>query len=195
MALDIASVQVRDSLVHYRDAQRDLDLTLSGLSLDGSNVSPDAAFPLQMAFELESQAPALTSDVNFQSRVRLGLGDGRYELNKVTLETSTQCRRSPSRRRASTCRSAICWPRPTAALPDHDARLNTRLHHPAVDGKPLGLSLGFDGEADLDAQTAQLRDIALSGDDDLDLTGTLSLPTCSVRRVCRPAQIVAPVAA
>ena len=175
VALDIASVQVRDSLVHYRDAQRDLDLTLSGLSLDGSNVSPDAAFPLQMAFELESQAPALTSDVNFKSRVRLGLSDGRYELNKVNLETSTQWPALSEQAQGLNLQIGhLLAETQRQHYRIDDARLNTRLHHPAVDGKPLGLSLGFDGEADLDAQTAQLRDIALSGDDDLDLTGTLS---------------------
>ncbi|WP_432414645.1 AsmA family protein [Chromohalobacter israelensis] len=175
VALDIASVQVRDSLVHYRDAQRDLDLTLSGLSLDGSNVSPDAAFPLQMAFELESQAPALTSDVNFKSRVRLGLSDGRYELNKVTLETSTQWPALSEQAQGLNLQIGhLLAETQRQHYRIDDAQLNTRLHHPAVDGKPLGLSLGFDGEADLDAQTAQLRDIALSGDDDLDLTGTLS---------------------
>ncbi|MCT8466976.1 AsmA family protein [Chromohalobacter canadensis] len=175
VALDIASVQVRDSRVHYQDAQRDLDLTLSNLSLDGSNVNPDAAFPLQMAFDLDSKAPELTSEVKFKSRVRLGLRDGRYELSNVTLETSTQWPALSEQAQGVNLQVGHLLAETQA---QHyrldDAKLDTRLHHPAVKSKPLGLSLGFDGEADLDAQTAQLRDIALSGDDNLDLTGTLS---------------------
>ncbi|SOC56399.1 AsmA protein [Chromohalobacter canadensis] len=175
VALDIASVQVRDSRVHYQDAQRDLDLTLSNLSLDGSNVNPDAAFPLQMAFDLDSKAPELTSEVKFKSRVSLGLRDGRYELSNVTLETSTQWPALSEQAQGVNLQVGHLLAETQA---QHyrldDAKLDTRLHHPAVKSKPLGLSLGFDGEADLDAQTAQLRDIALSGDDNLDLTGTLS---------------------
>ncbi|MCK0713360.1 AsmA family protein [Chromohalobacter sarecensis] len=175
VALDIASVQVRDSRVHYQDAQRDLDLTLSNLSMEGSNVNPDAAFPLQMAFDLDSQAPALTSQVKLKSRVLLGLRDGRYELSNMTLETSTQWPALSDQAQGINLQVGHLL---AETQEQHyrldDAQLDTRLHHPAVKSKPLGLSLGFDGEADLDAQTAQLRDIALSGDDDLDLTGTLS---------------------
>lgn len=175
VALDIASIRVTDSRVSYRDAKQHLALALNGLDLEASNVSPDAAFPLRMAFVLESQVPELTSDVNLKSRVRLGLSDGRYELSKVTLETSTQWPALSEQRQGANLQVGHLL----AEIPQQHYRLDgvkldARLHHPSVEGKPLGLSLGFDGEADLAAQTAQLRDIALSGDAGLDLTGTLS---------------------
>jgi len=175
VALEIASIKVRDSHVSYRDAKRNLDLTLKNLSLDASNVSPDAAFPLQMGFELVSQTPALTSDVHLKSQVRLGLSDGRYELNKMTLETSTQWPALSEQAQGINLQVGHLLAETQQQHYRFDGvKLDTRLHHPAVEGKPLGLSLGFDGEANLDTQTAQLRNIALSGDDGLNLTGTLS---------------------
>ncbi len=56
-----------------------------------------------------------------------------------------------------------------------DGQLNTSLLHPRLGDKRLALETTFQLDADLPAQTAQLRELHLTGPDGLDLNGNLNL--------------------
>lgn len=175
VALDIASVQVRDSEVHYADRRSGLDVTVGELSVTGSDVNPVNAFPLEASFVVDSAAPALASRVNLQSEVRLGLNDGRYELEALTLDTQTQLSGVPERDQTL----ALEAERMVAELESghyrlEGATLEGSLAHPSLGESPLPLTLSFAGEADTGQQTAQLRDLQLTSEKGLKLTGTLS---------------------
>ena len=175
VALDIASVQVRASEVHYADLRSGLDVTVDELSITGTNVNPVNAFPLEASFMVDSAAPNLTSEVNLQSQVRLGLNDDRYVLEGLTLETQTHLAEFKDREQSISLEAE----RAVAELGSghyllEGAQLDASLDHPALGENPLPLSLTLAAEANREAQTAQIRDLLLSSDDGLKLTGKLS---------------------
>ncbi|SDM09346.1 AsmA protein [Modicisalibacter muralis] len=175
VALDIASVQVRDSEVHYADLRSGLDVSVKELSLTGTNVNPANAFPLEASFVIDSAAPSLTSDVSLQSQVRLSLNDNRYVLEGLTLETQTHLAGLEDREQTISLEAE----RAVAELGSghyllEGAQLNASLDHPALGESPLPLGLTLAAEADLEAQTARVSDLRLSGDNGLELTGKLS---------------------
>lgn len=175
VALDIASVQVRDSEVHYIDRQSGLDITVEEFSLSGANVNPSNAFPVEASFVVDSAAPGLTSEVSLQSDVRLGIDDERYMLEGLTLETRTHLAAFEEREQVV----ALTAERAVAELGSghyllEGVQLEASLEHPALGEEALALNLSFAAEADLEAQTAQLRDLLLSGADDLKLTANLT---------------------
>nr|WP_297460945.1 AsmA family protein [uncultured Halomonas sp.] len=175
VAVDIASVQVRESEVHYADLGSGLDVTVDDLSITGTNVNPANSFPLEASFVIDSAAPSLTSEVNLQSQVRLGLNDGRYVLEGLTLETQTQLADFEDREQAVSLEAE----RVVAELDSghyllEGAQLDASLNHPALGEDPLPLDLTLAAEANLEAQTAQIRDLLLTSDDDLKLTGNLA---------------------
>jgi len=54
-------------------------------------------------------------------------------------------------------------------------QLETTLRHPRLGEEALALALDFALDADLAAQSAQLRDLALSGPDELSISGSLNI--------------------
>lgn len=189
VALNVASVNVRGSKVHYRDWQRGLHLRFSELEASGSNVNPQRAFPLRAGFRLASYAssdadrwesdnidPEWVSDVRGESRVRLGLNDGRYELENVSLETSTTLAALGERKQQASLKlRQLIANTQTQRLEIDGGRLDIGLVHPIAGDKALALSLGFIADLDLEEQRLHLRSLELSGPDNLDLSGSVTL--------------------
>ncbi|WP_043528456.1 AsmA family protein [Litchfieldella xinjiangensis] len=186
VALNIASVQVRDSKVFYSDRQNNHELRFSALNISGTNVNPNRPFPLRTSFSLasfpdaswrqdESASPELTSNVSFESRVRLGLADGRYVLENVVLDTQTSLNEWESRKQQANLKAV----RVIAELREdryqiEGGALDASFSHPAMGERALPLSLSFVAEADLNAETLQLRNLQLTGEDNLKLNGELA---------------------
>lgn len=187
VALNVANVQVRDSQVRYRDWQDDLQLRLSGLDISGSNVNPQRAFPIRASFHLASYSdvtwqeddeaePQLTSDVRVESRVRLGLRDGRYELENLSLDTGTVLTELGEHKQQANLRlRQLVANTDTRRFEFDGGRLETSLVHPVVGERALSLALSFIADADLDEQRLHLRSLELTGPDDLNLSGSLTV--------------------
>ncbi|SDM39442.1 AsmA protein [Franzmannia pantelleriensis] len=187
VALNVASVTLRDSEVRYRDWQRDLQLRVTGLDITGSNVNPQRAFPLKSSFRLSAYPdaawqesddvePEWVSSVRGESRVRLGLRDGRYELENLNLETSTTLAALEDRKQQANLQlRQLVASTETRRLEIDGGRLDTSLVHPAAGDRALALSLGFIADLDIDEQRLHLRSLELSGPDDLDLSGSVTL--------------------
>lgn len=176
VALDIANVEVKNSAVHYADRRSDLDVTVRDLSLTSSDVNPVNAFPLKASFTVDSAAPALESRVSLQSKVRLGLNDGRYVLTGLSLDTQTRLAALPKRQQTLSfdAKQLIAEVR-DGRYRLEDGQLEGEFEHPALGEAPLPLTLAFSAEADTHDETAQLHDIKLTGDEGLNLTGNLTV--------------------
>lgn len=185
VALNIASVQMRNGEILYSDRQDGHELRIDSLGVAGSNVNPHRAFPLKASFNLasyedpgwrteEEPEPELTSSVSFESRVRLGLADGRYLFEDVALDTRTRLMMLEGNEQQANLRAKQV----TAHLAEdryqlQEGKLDTSLTHPALGERAMPLSLAFQADADLDAETLQLRDLQLTGEDNLKLSGEL----------------------
>ncbi|MBD3898471.1 AsmA family protein [Halomonas sp. ML-15] len=187
VALNIAGVTLRGGEVRYRDWQSDLQLRFTGLDISGSNVNPQRAFPLKTSFRLSAYPdaawqengeaePEWVSGVRGESRVRLGLRDGRYELENLSLETSTTLAALGDRKQQATLQlRQLVANSDTRRLEIDGGRIDTSLVHPAAGDRALALSLGFIADLDLNEQRLHLRSLELSGPDDLDLSGSVTV--------------------
>lgn len=180
VALDIASIEVRNSRVHYADRRSGLDLTVHDFSLTGSDVNPVNAFPLQTRFVVDSAAPDLSSQVDFKSKVRLGLNDGRYVLEGPSLETRTSLAAFKDREQTLDVEAKQLTADTRGGHYRLDgAQVDAELAHPSLGDKPLSLASSFGAEANTQEQTARLSDLSLTGDDGLKLTGALTFTQLS----------------
>lgn len=176
VALDIARVQVENSRIRYADPRSDLDVTVRNLSLTGTNVSPSSAFPLKGSFMLDSLTPKLSSRVDLKSRVRLGLDEGRYTFENLQLETKTQLAKFQEREQALALEaSRIVAELETGHYQLDEGEITASLGHPSLGEKPLHVSLTFATEVDTGQETAQIRDLLLTSDKNLKLSGMLSV--------------------
>ena len=185
VALNIASVQVRRGEVHFRDALADRELRLEKLEISGSNVNPGSAFPLTSSFRLRlhegldwrdtPSEPRLLSDVSLDTRVDLGLAEGRHVLEGLTLKTVNQLAGLENEQKLNLQGERLVVNLGEGSLQLDAGTLDASFNHPRLGEKTLPLTLAFSLDADLDEQSARLRDMALTGPDALKLNGNLNL--------------------
>ncbi|MBF8222905.1 AsmA family protein [Halomonas sp. 328] len=183
VALNIASVQLRDGRVRFEDHQQGLHLYAEALQITGTQVNPSRAFPLRSGFTLrtypqdhdDETPPLYTSEVGFDGRVRLGLADGRYRLEDASLTTRTELAELAGHRQRLDLRLAELVAEPAQGRYSAEGgQLELGLSHPELGASPLSLSLGFVADADLGTQEIMLRDLQLEGPDGLRLNGNLT---------------------
>lgn len=190
VALNIASVQVRRGEVHFRDALADRELRLEELEISGSNVNPDKAFPLTSSFRLRlhegldgrdtPSEPRLLSDISFDTRVDLGLAEGRHVLEGLNLKTVNRLAGLENEQKLNLQGERLVVNVDEGSLQLDAGTLDASLKHPRLGEKVVPLSLAFSLDADLDEQSARLRDMALTGPDGLELSGNLNLSDLAV---------------
>lgn len=86
LAMDIASIQVRDGQVHFEDHEHHRDITLSSLALQASNVTSGGSFPLELSFALEGTRPEMSGNVSLKSQANLNLNSALYTLDNLALK-------------------------------------------------------------------------------------------------------------
>ncbi|WP_016856605.1 AsmA family protein [Halomonas smyrnensis] len=181
VALNIASVQVRDGHIAYRDAQAGRDVTFSGVDITGSNVNPDRPFPLSASLEVAlrdepgAETPSLASELSLETQVSLGLAEGRHVLQGLALETSTRLDGADEAQRLELDADELVLDLSGDRVRVNGGLLEASLMDDRLGEQRLPLSLAFRLDADLAAQSARLSELALSGPDGLDLQGNLAL--------------------
>ncbi len=190
VALNIASVEVTKGHLSLVDHQAGREWQAEKLTINGSNVNPDTAFPLSSTFQLkvfdqldgsgegettEERTPGLQSDVTLESDVNLGLADSRHVLSDVTLETSTLLAGASEPQEATLTSDEVVLNLGEQRLHMAPSQLDASLLAPQLGEKRVAMTLSFQLESDFGAGTAQLRDIALSGPDGLSIKGNLNL--------------------
>ncbi|WFM71606.1 AsmA family protein [Halomonas sp. CKK8] len=185
VALNVASVQVRDGEVRFRDALSDRELLFENVQVSGSNVNPGRAFPVAASFRLtehegldwreQEREARLVSEVSLKGRVALGLAEGRHVLEGLSLETVNRLAGLESEQKVNLKGAQLVVNVGEGSLQLEEGQLDASLQHPRLGEKVVPLSLAFTLDADLDEQSARLRDLALTGPDSLALSGNLNL--------------------
>ncbi|MCE8022339.1 AsmA family protein [Halomonas sp. MCCC 1A11036] len=185
VALNIASVQVRNGAARYRDLAAGTEWLLEELNLSGTNVNPQRAFPFRSSFRLESypsldwreleRGPTLASDISLEGRMRLALAERRYVLEGLKLTTASALANVEGRQQLDLSGQQLTLDLSQQRLQLQEGRLEVGLHHPSLGENPVPLVLAMALDADLSENTAQLHDMQLTGPDDLRLSGHLNL--------------------
>lgn len=185
VALNIASVQVRGGDVSFRDLGLEQELHLGNVEITGSNVNPSRPFPMRVTYQLtayddlnwqENERPSiLTGDMALEGRVALGLAERRYVFEGFSLNARGRLAGIEERQRVQLQSRQLVVDASARRLQLENGVLETTLHHETLGDAPLPLSLAFALDADLNEQTAQLRDLELTGEHGLKLNGNLSL--------------------
>ncbi|MDN3554624.1 AsmA family protein [Halomonas maura] len=186
VALNIASVQIRDGQVNYRDAQAGRELAVEQVDISGSNVNPDTPFPvtasLQVAVEngAESQGEGdagMVSQVDLETKVNLGLAEGRHVLSELILDTSTHLAGGDEEdaQEARLHAKNLVLDLAAGQFKSSGSNLELNLLHPRLGEKRLPLTLAFQLDADLQQDTVRLREMELTGPDGLEASGNLAI--------------------
>lgn len=185
VALNIASVQVRNGAAIFRDMAAGAEWVVEEISLSGTNVNPQRAFPFKSSFRMRAyptldwreleRSPALASDVTLEGRMRLALAERRYVMEGLRLNTVSRLAGIDNPQQVDLNGQQLILDLSQHRLQLQEGRLEAGLHHPALGERSLPLVLTLALDADLAQSTAQLRDLQLTGPDDLRLSGHLNL--------------------
>lgn len=185
VVLNIASVEVKGADIRYRDEQSQALWRVQPLNISGTNVNPVRSFPLKAMFTLSrhnrldaevlERTPDMTSEVNLETRLRLGLQDEQVTLENTQLTTQTRPGANSEPQQLSLKASEIVARMGEQQLSIRQGVLDAGLRHADNWQGSLALSLAFGLEGDLAAQTAQLKDLQLTGPDGLRVSGHLNL--------------------
>ncbi|MDN6180096.1 MAG: AsmA family protein [Halomonas subglaciescola] len=185
VALSIANVKVKDADIRFRDALNNTFWHAEELNVTGNNVNPERSFPLKAMFTLNrhdsldgrvlERAPAISSEVNLDTRIKLALDEHRFSLETPSLTTRSRANPDDEPQELSLEASSIEAGLDSKRLSVSDGVLNATLHHPDTWDGGLALALKFALESNWDAQTAAVNDIQLTGPDGLRASGRLRL--------------------
>ncbi|MGM0694075.1 MAG: AsmA family protein [Pseudomonadota bacterium] len=185
VALNIASVQVLDGEVRFRDAMAEREWVFENVQVSGSNVNPGRAFPVASSFRLtayeglegrqQEREARLISEASLEGSVALGLAEGRHELERLSLETVNRLAGLEGEQKVTLEGGPLVVTPAEGSLQLEEGQLDANLKHPRLGEKAVPLSLAFTLDADLDEQSAHLRDMSLTGPDALKLSGSLNL--------------------
>ncbi|MCK2183852.1 AsmA family protein [Halomonas getboli] len=181
VALNIASVQLRNGHIDYRDLQAGRELMLSGVDITGSNVNPDKPFPLSASLDvalndaLGAETPRLASQLSLETQVSLGLAEGRHVLEGLSLSSSTRLDGEKEAQEAELDADQLVLDLSANRLKVNGGQLDVGLMDSRLGDERLPLSLAFGLDADLADSSARFSDLALTGPDGLDLDGSLTL--------------------
>lgn len=183
--LSIASVEVKNADIRFRDAQTQALWRLQSLNISGSNVNPVRAFPLKAMFtltkhnHLDAEAlerdPHFTSEINLETRVRLGLVDELFVLENMALTTRSRSGAEGEPQQLSLKAAELVARMGEQQLSIKEGLLETGLRNADSWQGSLALVLAFGLESDWQAQTAQLKDLQLTGPDNLRMSGHLNV--------------------
>ncbi|WP_249978211.1 AsmA family protein [Vreelandella olivaria] len=185
VVLNIASVEVKDADIRFRDEQNQSLWRVQPLNISGSNVNPVRSFPLKAMFTLTKhnrldaealeRAPELTSEVNLETRLRLGLDEERLTFENTQLTTRTHRANEEAPQQLSLKAAEIVARMDEQQISVSEGVLEAGLRNPDNWQGSLALSLVFGLESDWVAQTAQLTDAQLTGPDGLRVSGHLNI--------------------
>ncbi|MDA8243854.1 MAG: hypothetical protein M0025_07005 [Elusimicrobia bacterium] len=88
--LSVSSLKVRGSSFFYSNAAGDMKVTLSGIDLAASGISPDELFPVDASFTLDVKSPYFTGRLPASIRGKVALGGfdpakGRAEISAASV--------------------------------------------------------------------------------------------------------------
>ncbi len=185
VVLSIASVDINEADIRFRDEQAEALWHVQELNISGSNVNPVRPFPLKAMFKLSKhnnldaealeRVPDISSDIDLETRMRLGLAEQQFVLENTQLNTRTRfaAEGEPQQLDIAAAESVVRLGEQQLSI--SDGKLETSLRHPENWDGGLELALAFGMEGDWQEQTARLKDLQLTGPDELRVNGHLNL--------------------
>lgn len=185
VVLNIASVEVKEGDIHYRDALAGQSWHLHQLGISGSNVNPVSSFPVQATFtvdhhdSLEAEAlertPNAQSDVNLDTHVKLALSEQKFSLENVQLTSRNRLVPEGEPQQLTLSASLVETWLADQRLAIEQGVLDASLNTPSNGGAELVMALNFNLQSDWEAQTATFKEWALTGPDGLRMRGHLNV--------------------
>ncbi|HSP32337.1 MAG TPA: AsmA family protein, partial [Halomonas sp.] len=185
VVLSIASVEVKNADIRFRDVQTEALWRMQQLNISGSNVNPLRAFPLKAMFtltkhnrldaEVLERDPDLTSEIDLETRVRLGLEEELFVLENMALTSRTHSGAESEPQQLSLKAAEVVARMGEQQLSIKEGLLEAGLRNADNWQGSLALALAFVLESDWQAQTAQLKDLKLTGPDSLRVSGHLNV--------------------
>ena len=185
VALNIASVQVRNGAATYRDLTTGKEWQVEAINLSGTNVNPRRAFPFKTSFRFNSystldwreleRSPAVSSSIALEGRMRLALAERRYILEGMKLTTASNLAGNDATQQLDLSGQQLIIDLSQQRLQLQEGQLTAGLRHPALGEQALPLTLNTSLDVDLLEGTAQLRELQMTGPDGMRLSGHLNL--------------------
>ncbi|TVP51093.1 MAG: AsmA family protein [Halomonas sp.] len=185
VVLNIASVEVKNADIRFRDVQSQELWRMQQLNITGSNVNPVRAFPLKAMFtltkhnrldaEVLERTPDISSEMGLETRVRLGLEEDLFVLENMTLTTRTRMGAESEPQQLSLKAAELVARMEDQQLTIREGVLEAGLRNADNWQGSLAIALAFGLEGDWQAQTAQLKNLQLTGPDGLRVSGHLNV--------------------
>lgn len=185
VVLNIANVEVKNADIRFRDVESQALWRMQQLNISGSNVNPVRAFPLKAMFtltkhnrldaEVLERTPDISSEVGLDTRVRLGLEEDLFVLENMALTTRTRSGGESEPQQLSLKAAQLIARMEEQQLSISEGVLEAGLRHAENWQGSLAVALAFGLEADWQGQTAQLRNLQLTGPDGLRVSGHLNV--------------------
>jgi AsmA protein len=185
VVLSIANVNISGANIRFRDEQAQALWHVRDLNVSGSNVNPVRAFPLKAMFTLTKhnnldaealeRAPNISSDIGLETRMQLGLSEQKFVLENTQLSTRTRFEAEGEPQQFDVSATEAIVRLAEQQLSIRDGKLETTLRHPENWDGGLALALAFGLDGDWQAQTARLKELQLTGPDNLRVSGHLNV--------------------
>jgi AsmA protein len=86
--VNIASIVIANTRVHYNDLKSNTDLKISGLNLKTGQISPRSSGKLELSANAESKSLALNVNIRTNSEYKINLSDQKINFNQLTTKVS-----------------------------------------------------------------------------------------------------------
>lgn len=185
VVLNIASVEVKEGDIHYRDAQAGQSWHVHKLNVSGTNVNPVSSFPMKAMFTVDrhdsldaealERTPNAQSEVNLDTRIKLALAEQQFSLENVNLTTRNRFVPEGESQQLNLSAPLIETWLAEKRLAVEQGVLEATLRNAENWESGLNMALNFGLTSDWEAQTATFKKWELTGPDGLRMRGHLNV--------------------
>jgi len=185
VVLNIASVEVKEGDIRYRDHLTGQSWHAYKLNISGSNVNPVTSFPMKAMFTLDrhdsldaqmlEREPNSRSEVNLDTRIKLALPAKQFTLENVKLTTRNWFAMAGEPQTFNLSAPLVETQLSEKRLMINEGVLEANFRNAEKWDGGLAIALNFELSSDWEAQTASLKQWELTGPDGLRMRGHLNV--------------------
>ncbi|MGS2742288.1 AsmA family protein [Halomonas sp. LS-001] len=185
VVLNIASVEVKEGDIRYRDRLTGQSWHAHKLNISGSNVNPVTSFPMKAMFTLDrhnsldaqmlEREPNARSEFNLDTRIKLALAAHQFTLENVKLTTRNWFSMEGEPQTFNLSAPLVETQLSDKRLTINQGVLEANFRNPEKWDAGLAMALNFELASDWEAQTASLKQWELTGPDGLRMRGHLNV--------------------
>ena len=185
VVLNIASVEVKEGDILYRDSQAGKSWHAHKLNISGSNVNPVTSFPMKAMFTLDrfnslnaemlEHEPDARSEVNLDTHIQLALAAKQFTLENLKLTTRNWLSMAGEPQELTLSAPLVETQLSDKRLMINQGVLEANFRNAEKWDTGLAMALSFELAGDWGAQTASLKQWELTGPDGLRMRGHLNV--------------------